>query len=537
MRIDDFLTRLDNVRKNFSGFTARCPNHEDKKNSLGISVAEDGKILLKCYAGCEFEDIVSKLELKSSDLMPDNEKPQKKEIIYKIDLPFGGTVEHIRIDEPGGKRFYWRRDGKTGLGGLKVRDLPFYEPPQNGNKTKQVFVTEGEKAAIAAARLGCQALGTVCGASSIPSRETLKTLAGKDVVLWADNDKAGLEHMQKIRGELGNVAKSTVIITTGGPKEDADDFKGSLEDLQRIVQKALGIRTTSLLADSMDSALHALSKFCNNDTSDRVPTGLSRIDYALRGGFMKGALYLLGAPSGDGKTTLLQNIAVFCARKRGPVLFVSPEMGERELAEREAVRVSGISINEIAPWKHPNHRLPKLVQMEEAAQIIKKEKLPIHIIDDTDITMTDIGKIAEQIEKLKLIIVDYAQEIADRDTQTARYLAVGEVGKEAITLGKRLSVPVLVASQVNVFTEGTSKNYAFRETKDLEHRAHCSMIMEIKRHKEPNRYGYFDIESARIFARKNRSGAIFSVEVDYDPALFTIKNLAKDSNIQMKMDY
>lgn len=122
-----------------------------------------------------------------------------------------------------------------------------------------------------------------------------------------------------------------------------------------------------------------------------------------------------------------------------------------------------------------------------------------------------------------MVIVDYAQEVADRGANVARYLAVGEVGKSAIKLGKELNIPVVVASQVNVFKgDGGATDYAFRETKDLEHRAHASMIMEIKRSQQVNQHGYHDVESARIFARKNRSGPLFDVPVDYRPATFLI---------------
>jgi len=528
MELDNLLSRLENVKKSGSGHTARCPGHEDNKNSLGISVGDNGYILLKCYAGCEFGDIVKSLGLEPSDFMPEKTRTNN-ETVYKIHIPPDTIVEHIRVDEPGGKRFFWRKNGQTGLGGLKVRDLPLFEPLGNSPpKTKSTFITEGEKASIAAARLGCKAFGTVCGASSCPSRESLEVLKGEDVILWADNDEPGQKHMENIRDQLNELAKSVIIITTGGPKEDAADFKGSLYDLKSIIDKASGVRSANLIADSVDAAINSLARYCNNDTSDRVPTGLNKLDQALRGGMMQGALYLLGAPSGHGKTTLLQCIAVNCARARGPVLFVSPEMSGAELAEREVVRVSGISVNEIAPWKHPNDKIPKLAQIEEVAKNIKKERIPIHIVDDTDITMVEIGKLAERIENIKLVIVDYAQEIANRSTTSARYLAVGEVGKDAIVLGKTLGVPVLVASQVNVNKDGGDLEYAFRETKDLEHRAHCSMIMEVKRSKMPNKYGYYDIESARVFARKNRSGAVFSVDLDYNPALFTIGNKTTD---------
>lgn len=36
---------------------AKCPCHDDKRPSLSITEGEDGRLLLNCFAGCEFEDI------------------------------------------------------------------------------------------------------------------------------------------------------------------------------------------------------------------------------------------------------------------------------------------------------------------------------------------------------------------------------------------------------------------------------------------------------------------------------------------------
>lgn len=541
MQLGNLLSMLKGVKKSGEGFTAQCPSHEDKRNSLKVSQGDDGKILVKCHAGCEFRDIVNALELKQSDLFPanGNNKPKYRETIYKIQLSPNDILEHVRVDEPGGKRFFWRRNGKVGLNGLKLMELPLYEPKTNllCCDESRVFLTEGEKAADALASRQLRAYGTICGAASFPGRGALEVLRDQDVILWADNDEAGQKHMESIRTLLKGLAKSVVVITTGDHKDDAADFKGSLGDLNRIIDKKMGIRGTRLVSSVTKEAVNSLALYCKNEVSNRIPTGINKLDQSLRGGMMGGALYLLGAPSGHGKTTLLQCIAFHCARHKGPVLFISPEMSNTELAEREIIRTAGISINEIAPWKHPNERLPRMVQLEKASSLIEKEQLPVHVVDDTDITMTEIRVIASKIQGLKLIIVDYAQEIADRATNSARYLAVGEVGKEAIVLGKALNVPVLVASQVNVFNEGSGKDYAFRETKDLEHRAHCSMIMEIKRSKTPNKYGYFDIESTRIFARKNRSGPVFSVDLEYNPAIFTIKNKGLPKQGTLGEDY
>ncbi|AEG14986.1 phage/plasmid primase, P4 family [Desulfofundulus kuznetsovii DSM 6115] len=67
MRINEFLSLLNNVKKSGSGWTARCPAHDDEHNSLSVS-EKDGKILLHCFAGCDIRAIVQALGLEMKDL-------------------------------------------------------------------------------------------------------------------------------------------------------------------------------------------------------------------------------------------------------------------------------------------------------------------------------------------------------------------------------------------------------------------------------------------------------------------------------------
>src|SRR5439155_231732 len=39
-------------------YSARCPGHEDSQASLRIRVLEGGKVLMKCWAGCETGDVL-----------------------------------------------------------------------------------------------------------------------------------------------------------------------------------------------------------------------------------------------------------------------------------------------------------------------------------------------------------------------------------------------------------------------------------------------------------------------------------------------
>jgi putative DNA primase/helicase len=70
MHVSEFLTRLDSPRKNSHGWHARCPAHDDRQASLSVCEGGDGRILLKCFAGCAAPDIVAALSLSMKDLFP-----------------------------------------------------------------------------------------------------------------------------------------------------------------------------------------------------------------------------------------------------------------------------------------------------------------------------------------------------------------------------------------------------------------------------------------------------------------------------------
>jgi len=38
---------------------ARCPAHDDRSPSLSISAGNDGKVLVRCHAGCDQRDLIA----------------------------------------------------------------------------------------------------------------------------------------------------------------------------------------------------------------------------------------------------------------------------------------------------------------------------------------------------------------------------------------------------------------------------------------------------------------------------------------------
>jgi len=52
-----------------NGYMCCCPAHDDRTPSLSVKESDDGNVLLHCFAGCQFVEIIS--ELKNMGLWPD----------------------------------------------------------------------------------------------------------------------------------------------------------------------------------------------------------------------------------------------------------------------------------------------------------------------------------------------------------------------------------------------------------------------------------------------------------------------------------
>jgi putative DNA primase/helicase len=67
------LARLNGVIRSGTGWTARCPAHEDNRNSLSIHHC-NGRWLLYCHAGCGWRAIIDQIGIKPADLFNDESR-------------------------------------------------------------------------------------------------------------------------------------------------------------------------------------------------------------------------------------------------------------------------------------------------------------------------------------------------------------------------------------------------------------------------------------------------------------------------------
>jgi len=156
---------------------------------------------------------------------------------------YGRIVTHERVDRPdGGKDYWYSIDGNYGLNKLPKDELPLWNWEHLPDAKEPVVITEGEKAASALLDRGVVAVGTATGANGTPCDESLKTVLGRRVYLWADHDDVGDKHMNRIAARLFKLGvedirfvKPTYELNKG---DDAADFTGDDGELQKLLQAA-----------------------------------------------------------------------------------------------------------------------------------------------------------------------------------------------------------------------------------------------------------------------------------------------------------
>ncbi|MDA9097071.1 DNA primase [Methylophilaceae bacterium] len=69
-----------------NSYNCLCPAHEDRLASLSIKFADDGRILMHCFAGCDITSILGAVGLDLDDIVPERKDLLKP--LGKIYNPF-----------------------------------------------------------------------------------------------------------------------------------------------------------------------------------------------------------------------------------------------------------------------------------------------------------------------------------------------------------------------------------------------------------------------------------------------------------------
>ena len=239
-------------RRNGNGWSARCPAHDDRRPSLSVSEGDDGRALVKCFAGCTIDAICNAVGLQAADLFSDasnrtsesarSSQPLKRRQDHKqaggrsksfetanaavdaLERKYGkrshlwvyrdangnpvGVV--VRWDNGGTKviRPVARRGEQWTIGGMP-EPRPLYCLPDLAD-VDRVYITEGEKAADAARAIGLTATTSAHGSQS-PEKTDWSHLAGKECVILPDRDGPGMQYAEKVASILAKLKPPPVV--------------------------------------------------------------------------------------------------------------------------------------------------------------------------------------------------------------------------------------------------------------------------------------------------------------------------------------
>ena len=244
-----------------------------------------------------------------------------------------------------------------------------------------------------------------------------------------------------------------------------------------------------------------------------VQTGLANVD-ATTGGLFPGELCVCAARPSMGKTAIGFQIAEYAAEQGRPVLFVSLETEDWELAARSAAAAShkygdGKDINgaEIRAAKYLSDDQIALLQ----AMARMKKDVPLKIWRPTRTTVAGIRSQAKMLAAtsgLALLAVDYLQLIDPADSRALRHEQLSQIGKDLKRLANELDIPVLALAQINRKGEGEKPKLSQLEgSGSLEQDANTVWLV----HREDRA-----ASDAVLMIEKNRSGSTGDLELMYD---------------------
>jgi 5S rRNA maturation endonuclease (ribonuclease M5) len=272
---ENFLSRLDGVRKTGTGWVARCPCRNDDNNpSLSIGQGNDGRTLLTCHRAmsCNVEQICQSVGLRVSDLMPNsnvkriyekpaptrspaektsasikipNEKPKFVEAYDYVDENGVLLFQKVRyVDSFGKKTFRQRRpDGKGGWE-YSLGDIPriLFNLPQilkAKAEKRVVWVVEGEKDANTLTDIGEVATTMPGGAGKWLDIHT-EALAGSIVEIIADRDEVGIKHANDVYSKLAKAGCDVQAWICPNEKDITDHLAsgGEIDELLPLDQPA-----------------------------------------------------------------------------------------------------------------------------------------------------------------------------------------------------------------------------------------------------------------------------------------------------------
>jgi replicative DNA helicase len=477
------LEKLDlDIQDNDKYYTycPKCSGDRKKGSTKSLMVTQtDYYVRLKCLHADQCEWNKTQIIRKDGKEMrgkTDNRKSKKIFIPEGVIIPTpSGSITYKYTDTTGNILFYvvrtkdkkffpmtYTEDGELTAEAWPGKSLYNVEDLE---KHKQVIVVEGEKAADVAKTIFTKAavITWVGGAGNIPKGDW-KLLEDREVTLWPDNDKAGVNAMLKIADLIPSDKVYIVDVSSLPEKYDlADD----------ISKDKIGELYTNRELLTVPKVTNSITKDIFLERVNKIETGLGlgwdSIDKKLR--LPQSGLTIIGGRSGHGKTTLMINMAVNMLKQtKKKVIYYSYEIPAHRMLLKLLMCWEGV---EKSPIPFDNEKAYRDALVNDDLDAWKS----VEPLLDNRLFLTDepdnIDQLVTQLDQKhfedSVIYIDYIQLIPAGKGSQSRYLIIKEHADALRAVANKRNQVIVTGSQL---TDGeTPYQDSVREGKDIQNAA------------------------------------------------------------------
>ena len=264
--------------------------------------------------------------------------------------------------------------------------------------------------------------------------------------------------------------------------EDAQEAaKEKLREIRAAAEREEQERQQRTGAGMVDTFLETI----RTRKYEPIPTGITDIDRALGGGFMRQWLVLLGAAPGAGKTALAQWIFEGMAKRGQSVLFLNLEMSREQILARSIARIAAQNGDKVKPTEILQGYQWTIEQEDAiltAAEAYKRDIAPRMVYNPDGVT-ADLDGILAYLETeteraqaagnpAPLVVLDYLQIVTGKEREDDAAIIKRAVrGLKDYAIRNNTTVFVIIAHNRAANSSGNVTMESGRDTSALEYSA------------------------------------------------------------------
>lgn len=388
---------------------------------------------------------------------------------------------------------------------VKVGKTRLFNAEALDTAAKPVYIVEGEIDAISIVEAGGEAvaLGSASNVHLLMER-IREHRPAQPLILALDNDERG----QKASAELEEALKAeSVTYFVYNPCGEAKDANEALQMAPESFIRRVGdgerlpeMERLSYLKTSAQGHLAAfIDGIAQSVDTPCLPTGFKTLDEALDGGLYEG-LYIVGAISSLGKTTLVTQIGDQIAAGGHDVLIFSLEMARTELMAKSLSRHTlelalaakmGTIYAKTARGITDGMRYARYGDREREIirqAVVQYANYAGRIFIEEGVGDIDVTRIRERIARhidltgnTPVVIVDYLQIVAPYNERATDKQNMDKTVLELKRISRDFKLPMVAVSSLNRMSYGQKISMeAFKESGAIEYSSDVLIGLQLR---------------------------------------------------------